>query len=164
MSYGKIVSHSRHRMFVGLSSAQLRWHQELLGVVAKASARNAALIKAHRARMRFSTPITVQDVIDAAALLSGLKPTKLLSRDRSEGVAEWRMAAMAAARNLARSEFGTPSYPFIGNAFNRDHTTVLYAVQTATPGRTFTNPRVMRRVRALERHFTFTSEDLCLAS
>lgn len=61
-----------------------------------------------------------------AAQLFGVDPAELDTRCRSRSVAGARMVAIA----LARVRFGW-SYPELGKAFERDHTTCMHAVKWA---------------------------------
>ena len=61
-----------------------------------------------------------------AAQLFGVDPAELGTRCRSRSVAGARMVAVA----LARVRFGW-SYPELGKAFGRDHTTCMHAVKWA---------------------------------
>jgi chromosomal replication initiator protein len=66
----------------------------------------------------------LDDVIDCVAHARGLKPSDLVgpSLNRTR-IAPARKEAMRLCRELTNH-----SYPRIGVAFNRDHTTVIYAV------------------------------------
>jgi chromosomal replication initiation ATPase DnaA len=63
-------------------------------------------------------------IIEASALAFGLQPTDLLSDYRGKSVVEARMVACFVARRCTRM-----SFPQIGKAFGRDHTTVMSACQ-----------------------------------
>lgn len=64
----------------------------------------------------------IDAIIDASALAFGLSSLDLLGRSRCKSVAEARMVACFVARRCTRM-----SFPQIGKAINRDHTTVMSA-------------------------------------
>lgn len=68
---------------------------------------------------------TIEEVQIAAAAAAGLTRWDLLQRDRNGRTAKARIAAMLVARRIP----GGCSYPELGRAFGRDHTTVLVAVR-----------------------------------
>ena len=69
------------------------------------------------------TPIEVGDLIAAVADVSGFDHADLIRPDRTQPLASWRQVAMYLVR-----EHTDLSYPAIGRVFNRDHSTVVYAV------------------------------------
>lgn len=69
--------------------------------------------------------VTIEEVQIAAASAVGLTRWDLLDRGRNARTAKARTAAMVVARRLP----GGPSYPELGRAFGRDHTTVLVQVR-----------------------------------
>lgn len=72
-------------------------------------------------------PAPVADIIIATAKAFGLDPFALLGKDRSKSVREGRQAAYLVARRCTRL-----SYPELGRAFFKNHTTVLAGVQSMT--------------------------------
>lgn len=62
-------------------------------------------------------------LLDLAAHAFGVSRQQLVGPSRADGLSAFRQVAMAAARRL-----GT-SFPMIGRAFERDHTTVVHACQ-----------------------------------
>ena len=64
-------------------------------------------------------------IVQATARAFGLETRALLGRDRHQRVAFVRQVGMYFARTLLRPK---PSYPDVARLFNRDHTTVYYAV------------------------------------
>ena len=68
--------------------------------------------------------MTLTDHIRDAALKAGCTPEIILGQRRDRRTAHARQDAMADAYATGRY-----SLPQIGRAFNRDHTTVLYAVR-----------------------------------
>lgn len=69
--------------------------------------------------------MNLSDYVDAACRASGLSLEIILSRQRRG--AHWRHAAMKLARDAGFSAVR------IGYAFEKDHTTVLYADKVAKP-------------------------------
>jgi len=69
-------------------------------------------------------PTRVDEVLDATAEAFGLDASHLLGKDRSKSVKEARLAAYLVARRCTRL-----SYPELGRAFGRNHTTVLSGVR-----------------------------------
>lgn len=61
------------------------------------------------------------DVIKAVSFYTGEPTINLLSQRKTAGLVWIRWAAFYLCRNLS-----TASYPQIGRAFNKDHTTVMY--------------------------------------
>lgn len=66
---------------------------------------------------------TIREIQTRTADFCGVRLEDILSERRSGDVARARQIAMYAARIATRQ-----SLPAIGRAFNRDHTTVMYAV------------------------------------
>lgn len=64
--------------------------------------------------------------VEGVALTAGLSVRRILSADQTRRVVRARHEAMAAIR-----DFTGASYPEIGRAFGRDHTTVLAGVRRA---------------------------------
>lgn len=65
-------------------------------------------------------------IVAAVAGAFGIPPAEVLGRDRSKTVMEARLIAYYLARHCTRY-----SYPQLGRAFERDHTTVLSGVAHA---------------------------------
>ena len=70
-------------------------------------------------------PSPVARIIMAAAEAFGFSASALLGKDRSKSVKEARLAAYLVARRCTRL-----SYPELGRAFGKNHTTVLAGVQS----------------------------------
>jgi chromosomal replication initiator protein len=83
-------------------------------------------------------------VIAAVAEASGVPVRELLSGRRSKRTVQFRQAAMWLAREITEH-----SYPAIGQAFNRDHSTVMYGV-SRTEERMTRDPAFAALVRSLE--------------
>ena len=66
--------------------------------------------------------ITVQDCVQAACQASGVSRTDVLSQRRKPEFVTARQVGMKIARDLTQA-----SFPQIGRAFGRDHTTVMHA-------------------------------------
>src|SRR6185437_14914972 len=66
---------------------------------------------------------TIADCLDIACRITGTPQTDVLSRRRGTGLRA-RMLAMWLARHRTRH-----SFPEIGRALERDHTTVMYGVE-----------------------------------
>lgn len=80
--------------------------------------------------------ITTAHVIDTACRLSGFTREDLLGPRRYRPLVQWRMAAIAVARQRCMVGHGAVarriSYPLLAERFgHRDHTTVLSAVRRA---------------------------------
>lgn len=69
-----------------------------------------------------SKKITIDDIIDKTAKFFGVKKEEVLSSARSKDIANARRLAMFLSREITKM-----SLPEIGNAFNKNHTTVLYS-------------------------------------
>jgi chromosomal replication initiator protein len=83
--------------------------------------------------------ISIAEIQQAVATAFSLTRADLLSRSREQRVACARHIAMYLSRELARRDKRSPdgscsnppaSYPRIGMAFNRDHTSVMHACNT----------------------------------
>lgn len=68
---------------------------------------------------------TVVEIIEAVAAFYGLDPVEVLARDRTPKITQARMVIMYLSRSYTAC-----SLPQIGDRLKRDHTTVLYAIQT----------------------------------
>lgn len=68
---------------------------------------------------------TVYRIVLATAAAFDIEPSELLGSDRSKSVREGRQAAYLVARRCTRL-----SYPELGRAFGKDHTTVLAGVRS----------------------------------
>ncbi len=64
---------------------------------------------------------SVEQIIANAAIAFGVSPEQMIWGDRRQPLVRYRQIAMAAARLVGWS------YPAIGKAFDRDHTTVIHA-------------------------------------
>jgi chromosomal replication initiator protein len=80
-----------------------------------------------RAKYLDATALTPSIIMLTVADFYGTTVTKLLEHDQHRALTRPRQVAMA----LCRGMLGM-SYPQIGKAFDRDHTTVLYAVEQVT--------------------------------
>jgi chromosomal replication initiator protein len=69
---------------------------------------------------------SVSEIIACVAERFGAPVDEILSDRKERRIARVRQAAMALAHELTWQ-----SYPAIGRAFRRDHTTVMYAVRRA---------------------------------
>jgi chromosomal replication initiator protein len=87
----------------------------------------------------------IDEVQNRVAKAFALSRAELLSRSRKRGVAEARQVAMYLCRNLAkegcRAGTGWASFPRIGLAFARDHSSVIHACN------------VVSQREALDNHF-----------
>jgi chromosomal replication initiator protein len=72
----------------------------------------------------------MQVIIGSVALAFGLAPADITGRSRMKSVAEARAVACYVARRCTRM-----SFPEIGRAVDRDHTTVMTAVKMVTARR-----------------------------
>ena len=68
--------------------------------------------------------ITVDEIIDKTAKFFGIKKDDILSCARSKDIANARRLAMFLSREITQM-----SLPEIGNAFNKNHTTVMYSCE-----------------------------------
>lgn len=68
----------------------------------------------------------IAEILSAVAGAFGLTPSAVLARDRSKSVKEARLLVYYLARRCTRA-----SYPEIGRALERDHTTVMSGELTA---------------------------------
>ncbi len=68
--------------------------------------------------------ITVDEIIDKTAKFFGIKKDDILSCTRSKDIANARRLAMFLSREITQM-----SLPEIGNAFNKNHTTVIYSCE-----------------------------------
>jgi hypothetical protein len=79
---------------------------------------------------RFSPPPPLgasyarRDILQATLAASGLALSELLTTCRAPAVASWRQAAAYVMRTHT-----TISFPEMGKALHRDHTTMMYAVR-----------------------------------
>lgn len=89
----------------------------------------------------------VEDVIDETAFLFDVDIEDLVGPSRREPIVFIRLIAMAAARSLGAS------YPSIGRAFNRDHTTVMSACK-----RVARSPQLAWRADAIVKALTSDAE------
>lgn len=87
------------------------------------SLRALALARSSMLAARQQLPVT-QAIIAATALAFGIAPEDIASRSRSKSIAEARAVVCYVARRCTRM-----SFPQIGKALDRDHTTVMSAVQ-----------------------------------
>ena len=87
----------------------------------------------------------IAETIERVAAAYGLKPSDLIGNGRKQGVAHARQQAMYEARQIMRED-GAPQFSLlaIGQAFNRDHTTVLHAI-TAHGDRLAGKPKGKRK-------------------
>lgn len=72
--------------------------------------------------------VSIREILRVATHRAGVSIDEMISSSRKPHVTDWRKAAYAAARQATGA-----SYPKIGRAFNRDHTTVIYGARTADP-------------------------------
>lgn len=82
---------------------------------------------------------TPEQVIERCARHFGISPEELTNRSQARPIVGQRMIAMAVCRWST-----TASYPMIGDAFGRDHTTVHSACK-----RVESDPRALRLARLL---------------
>lgn len=82
--------------------------------------------------------INVEAVIETAAAAFGVTPAELVGTGRRWPLSKYRQVAMRAAR------MGGHSYPVIGAAFGRDHTTVMHGCR-----RVEADPDLERRARII---------------
>lgn len=75
-------------------------------------------------------PLTLARIVRQVADETGVPVADILGPSRIADISSARHTAMARARAIERPD-GSPRYslPMIGRVFNRDHTTVLYAVR-----------------------------------
>jgi chromosomal replication initiator protein len=73
---------------------------------------------------------SVRNQIIAEVLPPGISCAEVLSQTRNRRIARVRQAAMARLRAITDAD-GQPrySFPAIGRAFDRDHTTVIHALR-----------------------------------
>ncbi len=71
-----------------------------------------------------SEKITIGEIIDVMCEIAGVERWQMLSERRHRRTTRARQAAMWLAHRATGK-----SYPTIGRAFNRDHTTVMHAVK-----------------------------------
>ncbi len=92
----------------------------------------------------------IGDIIQCAAREFCVPRVAILNESRLKSVAEARRCAMAVARQLTRF-----SYPELGRAFERDHSTVIAAVRSASrsiqndKGFAFAMQNVMKQSKAM---------------
>ena len=70
-------------------------------------------------------PLAVREIIEAAALASGIDVEEIRGPRRATDLVRWRQAAIYLAVVL-RPDL---SFPAIGRIFNRDHSTVMYGFE-----------------------------------
>ena len=68
---------------------------------------------------------SITDIIFVTAEFYGVSPSEILGPSRSKTLVEARAVAVALCRDLTPS-----SYPELGAAFGRDHTTIIYQVKS----------------------------------
>jgi len=90
-------------------------------------------------------PVSFNDVFGVVCDHFSLRPDDLHSKRRSKNVAMPRQLAMYLCRRLLGA-----SFPQVGQAFHRDHSTVIHAV-TATERRLKDDPALRATVERLER-------------
>lgn len=102
--------------------------------------------------------LSIADIQHAVARSFGLSTDQMLSRRRSRRIAGARQAAMYLCRELAnggrlghRRQAG--SFPRIGLAFGRDHTSVIHACD-AVARRRLHDPNLALKLDALARDLT----------
>lgn len=86
----------------------------------------------------------IEEVIYAVAEVYGVAPTELIGRARTKTITEARICVYAVARRCTRM-----SYPEIGSALNRDHTTVINGCASA------------KQKSARDPYFAGVVEELC---
>ena len=77
---------------------------------------------------------TTWECVGAASHVTGIPDTAILSRAQTAETSEARMLAMALAASIGHTQ------TYIGERFDRDHTTVMHAVRKMK-----TRPQLMRR-------------------
>ena len=83
---------------------------------------------ARRERPDLDPPTIVDHAVQTAAALFNVTPDELYGRDRHNRISQARKATIAALRHLHEL-----SYPELGIWFDRHHTTIMHAVDTANP-------------------------------
>lgn len=78
-----------------------------------------------------SMPDSVWEIILQTCKDFEVPPIQLFSPLQTKAVARTRAEAMRRVREIVRIAQMKPSYPQIGRWFNRDHTSVLYAIREA---------------------------------
>jgi chromosomal replication initiator protein len=81
-------------------------------------------LAAERHAMAVPKALVVQAIVNATALAFGASPEAVTGRSRSKSLAEARTVVCYVTRRCTRL-----SYPEIGRALDRDHTTIISAVQ-----------------------------------
>lgn len=76
-----------------------------------------------RESLRERQPV-LDAIVSTTALACGVEVAAMRGKDRSKSIVEARLVACYVARRCTRA-----SYPQIGRVVNRDHTTVISAVQ-----------------------------------
>ena len=89
------------------------------------------------------TPIS--RIIDMVAETYGVTRDELMRKGQSKTIREARVVAMFLCRTQI---IPTPSFPEIGKAFGRDHTTIMTSVKSAML-RQIRDPYMMARVTAI---------------
>lgn len=92
---------------------------------------------------------TARRIVDAAAVAFDVPRDELTGPGRHHPVALYRQITMAAARMAGHS------FPQIGNAFERDHTTVIHACQ-----RVAANPEWEEKAKVLAGSLTVENGSL----
>jgi chromosomal replication initiator protein len=79
-----------------------------------------------------SHPISIGEVQLSVALAFNLTVTEMLSHTRNHRVTCARHVAMYLSREVALRALAPPSFPRLGRAFARDHSTVINACRVVT--------------------------------
>lgn len=80
----------------------------------------------------FSHPISIHEVQHSVALAFDLTVPVMLSHTRNRHVTCARHIAMYLSREVAVRALAPPSFPRLGRAFARDHSTVINACRVVT--------------------------------
>ncbi len=92
----------------------------------------------------FETPLTpIEDIVQNTSTVFGVEVDAIFSKVRSRPIVAARKMAMTIARDVNKQ-----SYPIIGRLFDRDHTTVLHAVDT-THERLNVDPALQGKYQAI---------------
>lgn len=115
-------------------SERMRQMEARIGRLTTQAGQMAELLQAHETRIRRleaqvagsqQVPAWMRDILRAAGAEFGVMPDQMVSYGRSRLIATARAVAMFVARDCTLF-----SYPQIGRALERDHSTVIHARDT----------------------------------
>jgi len=86
--------------------------------------------------------MTIKEIIEQVAAVTGVPADVILGKGRVRRIARARQVAMVLSRELTGQ-----SYPRIGRAFRRDHSTVIHATQQVEAWRR-SEPHTIRQLAA----------------